>query len=124
MNKIIMVEIPQTVNIRKYNVDIEALKQCLRQHKNITNKEISTKLGVPITKVEHWFRKDKHFAIPDSDIWFALKELLNITTNEFDESVMTFIEKENTYEKANRCYLDIGIAPTITCENDIKIIIT
>ena len=67
-----------------------------------------------MTKVEHWFRQDECFAIPDADIWPKLKELLNITTNEFDESIMTFEIKDGVYDKSNRCYHTEGIAPTLT----------
>jgi site-specific DNA-cytosine methylase len=39
--------------------------------------------------VEHWFRTDDCFSIPDKDIWTALKSLLKINTDEFDEAIMT-----------------------------------
>ena len=68
----------------------------------------------PITLVEHWFRSDKYFAIPDADIWLRLKALLKIDTDEFDSSLMEFEEREGVFEKTNRCYSDKGIAPTLT----------
>ena len=102
------------VMIRKYPVDIEKLKATLREHKCYSNKEIAEKLNQPLTLIEHWFRQDECFAIPDADIWLRLKELLNITTNEFDESIMTFEVKDGVYDKANRCYHIEGIAPTLT----------
>ena len=111
------VDIPQTVKVRKYPIDNEALCNLLREHKaltNITNNEIARTLNVPITKVEHWFRQDQYFAIPDDEIWFNLKNLLGIDTDEFDESIMTFEEKEGVYEKSERHYLSDGIAPTLT----------
>jgi DNA (cytosine-5)-methyltransferase 1 len=113
------------VRVRKYEVDIESLKKCLRNNKNkLTNRQISEILNKPITLVEHWFRKDNCFAIPDADIWFQLKELLNINTKEFDESVTTFEEREGVFEKSNRCYSEEGISPTITCASaDEKIIV-
>lgn len=111
------VDIPQTVKVRKYTVDCNSLCQCLRNHKakaNISNKDISIALDVPITKVEHWFRQDDCFAIPDPDNWYGLKTLLGIATDEFDESIMTFEEKEGVYEKSERHYHADGIAPTLT----------
>ena len=105
------------VMVRKYDVDCKLLCECLRNHKymsDLSNKEIANALNIPLTKVEHWFRQDECFAIPDADIWFKLKELLNITTDEFDESIMTFEIKEGVYDKANRCYHIEGIAPTLT----------
>jgi DNA (cytosine-5)-methyltransferase 1 len=52
-----------------------------------------------------------------------LKRLLGIETDEFDESIMTFEEKEGVFEKSNRCYFSNGIAPTITSVSaDEKII--
>ena len=113
-NKIDMVEIPQKVKVRKYEVDIGKLKNVLRSHKNISNKLIAESLNKPLTLVEHWFREDDCFSIPDADVWFSLKELLNIETNEFDEAITTFEEKDNIYEKSNRFYYDTGLAPTIT----------
>ena len=116
--EIIKIDIPQIVKVRKYPVDCKLLCECLRNHKassKITNKELAAKLNIPLTKVEHWFRQDNCFAIPDPDVWFNLKELLEIETTQFDESIMTFEEREGVYEKSNRCYFAEGIAPTITC---------
>lgn len=109
-----IVDIPQTVSVRKHKVDIESLKKTLREHKKITNKEIAQKLDKPITMVEHWFRKDNSFSIPDADIWYQLKELLGITTDEFDLQITEFIEQDGVFEKANRCYMTDGISPTLT----------
>ena len=118
--KIIKVDIPQTVNVRKYEVDCESLVKILRKSKEqckLSNKDIAIKLNVPLTKVEHWFRTDDCFAIPDKNIWFKLKELLHIETDEFDKSITTFEEQEGVYEKSNRYYHTSGIAPTLTCNN-------
>lgn len=105
------------VMVRKYDVDCKLLCECLRDHKdasNFSNNDIANALNTPLTKVEHWFRRDDSFAIPDPDVWPKLKELLNITTNEFDESIMTFEIKDGVYDKSNRCYHIDGIAPTLT----------
>ena len=126
-NEIIMIEVPQEVRIRKYEVDIPNLQNLLKKSKKnskITNKQIAEQLDVPLTKVEHWFRTDIYFAIPDENLWFDLKELLHITDNSFDESIMTFEIREGVYEKSNRCYYEEGIAPTLTCAcGDEKIIV-
>lgn len=119
---IITHNIKQKVKVRKYPVDKEKLKQVLREaklEKNVTNEWIADiVLDVPITTVEHWFRKDDSFAIPTPDIWFKLKEFLNIKTDEFDKSIMTFEEKEGVYEKADRIYDEEGLAPTLTQQNE------
>ena len=109
-----LINITQQVRIRKHNVDTEKLKTCLREHKKYSNKAIAEKLNKPLTLVEHWFRKDNSFSIPDADIWYQLKELLGITTDEFDLQVTEFIEQDGVFEKANRCYMTDGIAPTLT----------
>lgn len=106
--------ISQIVRVRKHIVNIEKLKTILKENKHISNKEISEKLEVPITTVEHWFRKDSCFSIPKPNIWFNLKELLNISTDEFDNSIIEFQEREGIFEKANRVYREEGISPTIT----------
>lgn len=123
--KIITHNIPQKVKVRKYNVDTYLLKAVLTFSKKInkiTNSEISEKLKIPITQVEHYFRYDDSFAIPNPEIWFELKKILDIQTDIFDESIMTFEEKENIYEKANRIYDEKGIAPTLTQQEE-KILI-
>ncbi len=120
------IDIPQMVKVRKYEVNCKALCEALRAHKqaaNLSNKEIAEQLNVPFTNVEHWFRQDNSFSIPDAKIWFDLKKLLGVETNEFDEAITTFEEKEGVFEKSNRCYLSDGIAPTITSASaDEKVI--
>lgn len=126
-DKLIKVEVPQTVNVRKYEVDIDALQKLLRDAKSkssFTNKDIAEKLNQSLTTVEHWFRTDECFSIPSPDVWMNLKELLNITTDEFDESITTFEERLGVFEKSNRCYLENGISPTITCGQNEKIIVS
>lgn len=124
--KIITYNVPQTVTVRKYIVDTDKLVVVLREHKQktgLTNKQLAEELKMPITKVEHWFRQDSSFAIPDKDLWLKLKELLKINTNEFDKSIMTFEEKEGVFEKANRVYHEEGISPTLTSTSaDEKVI--
>jgi len=96
---------PLKVRVRKYKVDIDKLKIELRSHKlPHTLQEIADILKVNKTKVEHWFRDDNSFAIPDENIWFKLKELLNITTDEFDKSIIEFEIKDSTYDMSNRVY--------------------
>lgn len=112
------IEIPQMVTVRKYEVDKEKLVTTLRHQKKLcgwSNKDLAEELGCPQTQVEHWFRMDKHFSIPDPDIWEDLKWLLEMDDiNEFDEAIMTFENREGVYEKAERCYHENGISPTIT----------
>lgn len=109
-------------------MDIKALQNLLRKSKSeskLSNKQIAIALNKPITLVEHWFRIDKCFSIPDEDIWFELKNLLNITDNSFDKCITEFEIREGVYEKAERCYYDFGIAPTLTTVNtDEKIILS
>lgn len=126
-DKLIKVEVPQTVNVRKYEVDIYALQKLLRDAKSkslFTNKDIAEKLNQSLTTVEHWFRTDEYFSIPTPDVWMNLKKLLNITTDNFDESITTFEERLGVFEKSNRCYLENGISPTITCGQNEKIIVS
>lgn len=124
---IIKYEIPIPVKVRKYVVDIEGLKNELREKKansKYTINEIAIMLDCPTSLAEHWFRNDDCFAIPDADKWFKLKSILGISTTKYDDSIMTFIEKEGVYEKANRIYDDKGISPTITTSSNEKIIQT
>ncbi len=107
------VEVETEVTVRKYPVDIENLKKCLRSHKTVSVDVIAEKLNKPKTLVEHWFRQDKYFAIPDADIWQQLKELLNIETDEFDESITTFEVQPGKFDMGNRIYMG-NTTPTLT----------
>ena len=126
--KIITEYIQQEVKVRKYEVDIEGLKKTLKEAKEkvgITIKEIADTLEVNKTTVEHWFRNDNCFSIPDENIWYNLKELLNITTDKFDKALTEFEIKDNEYDMSNRVYHENGISPTLTAtgENGAKKII-
>ena len=122
--KIITYNISQKVKVRKYPVNIDELKEVLRNAKtevNITNNELAEKLKIPKTQVEHYFRKDDCFAIPDPEIWCKLKELLKIDTDKFDKSIITFEEKDGVYDKANRVYDEQGLAPTLTLQETVAV---
>lgn len=112
------VDIPQVVKVRKYQVDTKKLVEVLREQKQKcgwTNKELAEELDLPITTVEHYFRTDDCFAIPEPQVWEDLKYLLEMDDiHEFDESIMTFEEKEGVFEKSERHYFTEGIAPTLT----------
>ena len=109
------IDVELEVAVRKHDVNKNLLQECLRDHKgNFTNKEIAEALGKPLTLVEHWFRRDNSFAIPDPDIWFDLKELLGIETTEFDQSIMEFEVKGSNYDMRNRIHTG-NTVPTLTC---------
>ena len=83
---------------RKYEVDKEKLRLCLREHKgDYSLRDIATALGVSKSCVDHWFSasQDK-FTMPYADKWEELKKLLNIKTTEFDKAITTF--EENTID--------------------------
>ena len=117
MPRLRRIDIPQLVKVRKYEVDCERLRDLLREHKKLvgkSNKALADALDVPVTKAEHWFRTDSCFSVPDAEVWWQLKSELEITTDEFDEAIMTFEERPGVYEKSERCYFADGIAPTLT----------
>lgn len=124
--KIMCYDIPQTVTVRKNEVDINEFVRQLRGHKKkvgMSNKQIAESLNLPLTMVEHWFMTDNCFSVPDKDIWFKLKQLLKFELSDYDAFVTEFEEREGTFEKANRCYGIDGIAPTMTAaSSDEKII--
>jgi len=116
--------IPQQVKVRKYEVDIPKLQKTLRDHKDmtiLTNKNLADLLHVPVTKVEHWFRTDSSFAIPSEDIWFRLKDLLVIKTDEFDKSIVCFEVRDGKFDMADRVYSQDGKSPTIVASNVAKV---
>lgn len=129
--QIIAHDIPEMVSVRKHEVDVLGLQALLNDHKkrminfserSITINEIVEKINfqrplenhIAKTEVEHWFRMDSYFSIPSPEHWIKLKEVLGITTDEFDAQVMEFIEKESVFEKTNRVYDEEGISPTLT----------
>ena len=117
-NRILMGLSQEEVRVRAYPVDIEGLKRLLKEAKQqsgLTLQQIATELGVKKTTVEHWFRQDHCFSIPEETVWLRLKTLLQITTDVFDESILSFITKPNAFESSNRLYHVHGIAPTLTC---------
>ena len=105
-------EVEMEIEVRKYPVPKEKLKKVLRSHKALSNEEIANRLNKPKTMVEHWFRADGSFSIPDADIWFELKKLLNIETDEFDKAITTFETRGGNYDLRNRIYAG-EIAPTL-----------
>jgi DNA-cytosine methyltransferase len=119
---VITKNIVQKVWVRKHEVDIQGLKELLRSNKNKSNQELSNTLNLPLTQVEHWFRQDASFSIPPKEIWFKLKELLNITETKFDSQVVEFVEKDGEYDMSNRVYDDLGISPTLTTSDEKKVI--
>ena len=121
--KCIQVDLQQTVKVRKHEVDVEKLKATLREHKNTLDwsiNAIANYLKRPKTEVEHWFRTDNCFSIPDADIWLELKNLLDIETDEFDKPIMEFEIKPNEFDMANRAYHENGLSPTITTQETPK----
>ena len=114
----------EVVKVRKYDVNKLELSELLRiskQDAGISNKEISEKLNIPITKVEHWFRTDKSFAIPDASVWFELKQILNITNTDHDEAITTFISKESNFDTTNRIYDTNHLSPTLNTTSEPKV---
>ena len=112
------------VSVRKFDVNIKSLQDTLKKYKRPTYKVLAKLLGTTKTKVEHWFRTDNYFAIPDAEYWFELKKIMKIETDEFDKSIITFEEKPGQYEKSNRVYDEDGIAPTITSTSADEKILT
>lgn len=121
--KVNYVDMTETVKVRKHEIDTKALSNLLRSHKTISNKEISKRLNVPITMVEHWFRRDDSSSVPSPELWFQLKKLLEIETDEFDKVITEFEERDGVFEKAARVYLTDSLSPTLTATaTDEKIV--
>ena len=115
------------VKIRKNKVDVLNLQKLLRVSKKNTkktNKQIAAEIKMPVSKVEHWFRTDKSFAIPTEDIWFKLKDILKITVNKFDKQITEFEYRDGVFESTQRVYSDLGKSPTITASNKEQMIAT
>lgn len=109
------VKIP--IEKRKYEVNVKKLQELLinsKEKSKLTINDISNKLNVNKSTVEHYFRTDNCFSIPDKEVWLNLKKLLDIKTDEFDESIMTFDIVDGAFDSNNRIYETKGVSPTLT----------
>ena len=125
-NGIITYDVKTTVKVRRHEVDTDAIRTLLRNALNrsgLSKKDIAERLDVPQTQVDHYFRQDKYFSLPDADVWMPLKNLLGITTDEFDKQIMEFDEIECNFDTANRIYDAQGISPTITSVNADRMVL-
>lgn len=116
--------IHRKIKARVHKVDVKGLQSVIREAKNqsdYTINEIAEKLCLPSTQVEHYFRVDSSFAIPTPQIWYQLKDILNITTNEFDQSLTEFEIREGVFDQSKRAYRDTGISPTITANGEVLV---
>ena len=126
------IDVETEVAVRKYDVDCDALCKCLRKHKDslkLTNKHIAEQVDRSVTEVEHWFRTDKHFAIPSPDVWFELKEMLGIETDHCttEDDIAQPLKARDYKDPLTICYcVDQGggksganvtenLSPTLTC---------
>lgn len=81
---------------RVYEIEKENLSKLLREHKtssNLSIVKIAEELNVSPHIVKCWFNPNVEKAVYAkifSDNWYQIKELLNITTDEFDESITTY----------------------------------
>ena len=125
-NGIITYDVKTTVKVRRHEVDTDAIRTLLRNALNrsgLSKKDIAERLDVPQTQVDHYFRQDKYFSLPDADVWIPLKDLLGITNDEFDKQIMEFDEIECNFDTANRIYDAQGISPTITSVNADRMVL-
>ena len=119
----------EKVKVRKHEVDIPKLQKCILDHfdkSSLNKKEIAKKLKDKYSTVEHYFRKvgSDFFAIPSEEHWPKLKEILGITTNEFDKSIMEFEIRDGVYESTQRVYSQEGKSPTLTSAHAEKLVET
>jgi hypothetical protein len=106
-NAIITHTLEQMVSVRKHEVNIPKLQKLLKKHQKPA-KEIAELLGIPATKVEHWFRKDKYFAIPDAIYWKELKSILGILLLKEFFSMEVYVIKDGEFInilRTSRCLL-------------------
>lgn len=85
----------KAVKKRVYDVDKHKLRLLLREHKgNYSLNDIARALKVSKNCVDHWFSStDDKFSMPHADKWEDLKQLLKISTDEFDAAITTFEER-------------------------------
>jgi len=119
----------EKVRVRKHEVDVESLQNCLLdalKKSGKSKKQVAGDLNDKFSTVEHYFRKvgSESFSIPSEEHWPQLKDILDITTDTFDKSIMEFEVKDGVYESSQRVYSEDGKSPTITSVGADKIIET
>ena len=119
----------EQVKIRKHEVDIVGLQQCILSHYakcGMSKKEIAKKLNDKYSTVEHYFRNlgSEYFSIPSDEHWPHLKEILNIKTDKYDRSIMEFEYRDGVFESTQRVYSEEGKSPTLTASNTEQMIET
>ena len=119
----------EEVKVRKHEVDIVGLQQCILSHYakcGMSKKEIAKELNDKYSTVEHYFRKlgSDFFSIPSEEHWPQLKEILSITTDKFDKQIMEFEYRDGVFESTQRVYSDEGKSPTLTASNKEQMIET
>ena len=119
----------EQVKIRKHEVDIVGLQQCILSHYakcGMSKKEIAEVLDDKYSTVEHYFRNlgSEYFAIPSDEHWPQLKEILNIKTDKYDKSIMEFEYRDGVFESTQRVYSEEGKSPTLTASNKEQMIET
>jgi len=119
----------EQVKIRKHEVDIVGLQQCILSHYakcGMSKREIAKQLKDKYSTVEHYFRNlgSEYFAIPSDEHWPQLKEILNIKTNKYDKSIMEFEYRDGVFESTQRVYSEEGKSPTLTASNTEQMIET
>ena len=112
----------EQVKVRKHEVDIPGLQECILDHyakcsKN--KKQIAEELNDKFSTVEHYFRKlgSDFFSIPSEEHWPQLKQILDITTDKFDKQIMEFEYRDGVFESTQRVYSENGKSPTLTAGN-------
>ena len=96
---------------RKYDFDKQALTNLLREHRSLaktSSVEISRKLNLSYPVVSSWFtpKARKCYGKMFADNWFKIKEILNITTTEFDKAITTYEkakDQDTLYCKSRYC---------------------
>ena len=109
------------VKKRIHTANYDELSEFLRSHKKeagVTLNEISEKLDVKKSEVEHWFRTDKFFAPPLAEVWYDLKELLNIKDDKFDAFITEFELVDGVYDADKRAYDVDGISSTLNTKGE------
>ena len=98
---------------RKYEIDKVALQELLRTSKEesgLSLTKIAKRLDVSKDQVFAWFNpkiEKMHLSKVFSEKWIDLKNLLNIETDKFDESILTYekppIQKDTLMCSTNYC---------------------
>ena len=115
-NLVMMGNYQKETEKRKYDIEPEKISEYLRlwlKKSGISKKQLSKKLGLPFTLVEHFFRKSISISLPDKETWIKLKQILKFDEI-YDKEMIEYVSYITSKHQGNRIYSSESDSPTLS----------